>query len=76
MKERDVSRSGVRVADARGIKWQYPFDDRIQSMSGETHTIVSEPLGDLADAWSEAPEANVVEMCPGVEEFRAFTLRR
>ncbi len=70
------SRSLFYCVDARAIKQQYPADDRIQSVSDEAHTIVSEPLVDLAEAWTEVPESSVVEMRPGQDEFRPFTPRR
>lgn len=67
------SRSLFSCVDARAIKQQYPVDDRIQSVSDETHMIVSEPLVDMVDAWTEVPESTVVEMRPGADESRPFT---
>jgi predicted glutamine amidotransferase len=69
------SRSLFYCTDARAIKQQYPHDERIQSVSDEVHTVVSEPLGDLADAWTEVPEATLVVMHPGANEFRRFIPR-
>ena len=69
------SRSLFYGVDSRAIKQQYSLDERIQSVSNEAHTIVSEPLGDLADAWNQVPESSVVEMRPGQDEFRPFAPR-
>jgi glutamine amidotransferase len=70
------SRSLFFSIDARAIKQQYPADKRIRSLSDEARAIVSEPLGDLADAWTEVPESSVVVIQPGPDEFREFTPRR
>jgi glutamine amidotransferase len=70
------SRTLFYSTDARAIKEQYPNDPRIQSVSDEVHTVVSEPLADLADAWKEIPESSVVVMQPGEDEFRRFVPRR
>jgi predicted glutamine amidotransferase len=70
------SRSLFYCTDAHAIKQQYPSDERIQSVSNEVHTIVSEPIGGLADAWNEVPESSVTIMQPGADEFRRFTPRR
>ena len=70
------SRSLFYSTDARAIKEQYPNDPRIQSVSDEVHTVVSEPLADLADAWKEIPESSVVVMQSGEDEFRRFVPRR
>jgi predicted glutamine amidotransferase len=70
------SRTLFYGADARAIKEQYPNDPRIQSVSDEVHTVVSEPLADLAGAWKEIPESSVVVMQPGQAEFRTFVPRR
>ncbi len=70
------SRTLFYSTDARAIKEQYPNDPRIQSVSDEVHTVVSEPLADLADAWKEIPESSVVVMQPGENEFRQFVPRR
>lgn len=71
------SRSLFYSDDARALKQQYSTDDRIQSVSNASQAIVSEPLGDLADAWTEVPEASLVSVHPGQDdEFFPFVPRR
>jgi glutamine amidotransferase len=70
------SRSLFYSIDARALKQQYPHDGRIQSVSNEVHVVVSEPLGELVDAWVEVPESSVAILRPGEDEFRPFTPRR
>jgi glutamine amidotransferase len=70
------SRSLFFSVDASAIKQQYPTDERIQSLSDEARTIVSEPLVDLAATWTEVPESSLVVVRPGPDEFREFTPRR
>jgi predicted glutamine amidotransferase len=70
------TRSLFYSTDAGALKQQYPHDQRIQSVANEAHAIVSEPLGDLADAWHEVPESSVGIMQPGDDEFRPFIPRR
>ena len=70
------SRSLYYSTDARALKQQHPENEQIQSLSDEARAIVSEPLGDLAGAWNEAPESHVGIVQPGADELRSFTPRR
>jgi predicted glutamine amidotransferase len=70
-----VSRSLFYGVNANAIKQQCPTDERVQGMAHESLTIVSEPLGGLADAWTEVPEGHAVEMWPGTAELAPFTPR-
>jgi glutamine amidotransferase len=42
----------------------------------ETRVVVSEPLGDVPDAWHVVPEAHVGIVQPGEDALRPFTPRR
>jgi predicted glutamine amidotransferase len=57
------------------LKEMYPESEELQQLSDETRAIVSEPLGDLAGAWNEAPESHVGIVEPGQDELRPFTPR-
>jgi glutamine amidotransferase len=58
------------------LKTHYPDSKELASMSDETRAIVSEPLGELADAWHEVPESSVGIVEPGADDLRPFTPRR
>jgi hypothetical protein len=47
----------------------------IKEVSDETRIIVSEPLVDLAGAWSEVPEFSYGLVCEGAGELHAFRPR-
>jgi glutamine amidotransferase len=70
------SRSLFFSTDARTFKQQYPEIEELQVISDEARAIVSEPLGDLAGAWNEAPESHTGIVQPGADELRAFRPRR
>jgi predicted glutamine amidotransferase len=53
----------------------HPEFAELGGLSDETRVVVSEPLGDLAGAWNEAPEAHVGIVQPGQDELRPFTPR-
>jgi predicted glutamine amidotransferase len=57
------------------LKALHPESAELQRLSDETRVIVSEPLGDLAGAWNEAPESHVGILQPGADELRPFTPR-
>jgi predicted glutamine amidotransferase len=70
------SRSLYFSTDARALKAMYPDNEELQQLSDEARAIVSEPLGDLAGAWNEAPESHIGIVQPGTDELRVFTPRR
>jgi glutamine amidotransferase len=53
----------------------HPEIAELAGLSDETRVIVSEPLGDLPDAWNEVPESHVGIVEPGVDELRPFSPR-
>jgi glutamine amidotransferase len=57
------------------LKAAYPDAEELAALSDETRVVVSEPLGDLAGAWNEVPEAHVGIVKPGEDELRPFTPR-
>jgi predicted glutamine amidotransferase len=57
------------------LKEMYPESEELQQLSDETRAIVSEPLGDLAGAWNEAPESHVGIVQAGQDELRPFSPR-
>jgi predicted glutamine amidotransferase len=70
------SRSLFFSTDARDLKKLYPELEELRELSDEARAIVSEPLGDLAGAWNEVPEAHVGIVQPGADELRPFSPRR
>ena len=56
------------------LKALYP-ESELRWLSDETRVVVSEPLGDLPEAWNEVPEAHVGIVKPGADELRPFTPR-
>jgi predicted glutamine amidotransferase len=53
----------------------HPEIAELAGLSDETRVIVSEPLGDLPDAWNEVPESHVGIVERGVDELRPFSPR-
>jgi glutamine amidotransferase len=58
------------------LKAHYPDSEALAALADETRVVVSEPLGDLANAWNEVPDSHVGIVRPGDDELRAFTPRR
>jgi len=54
------------------LKAQYPDHPVLHELSDETRIIVSEPLGDLAGAWNEVPEASYGVIQEGEDELHPF----
>ena len=52
---------------------RYPDNPMLQAVSDETRLVVSEPLGDLAGAWNEVPEASYGIIREGDDELHPFT---
>ena len=51
---------------------QHPELAHLSTLSDESRLIVSEPLGDLEDAWNEVPESTYGILQPGQDEIHAF----
>ena len=58
------------------LQAMYPESAELAGLSDKTRVVVSEPLGDLAGAWNEVPEAHVGIIQPGEDELRPFTPTR
>jgi glutamine amidotransferase len=54
------------------LRLAHPELPELAGLGDETRVIVSEPLGDLAGAWNEVPEAHVAIVQPGDDELRPF----
>jgi len=57
------------------LRAQYPDNPVLHDLSDETRLVVSEPLGDLAGAWNEVPEASFGVIQKGQDELKPFTPR-
>jgi glutamine amidotransferase len=55
------------------LRAQYPDNPVLHNLSDETRLVVSEPLGDLAGAWNEVPEASYGVIEEGQDELLPFT---
>jgi predicted glutamine amidotransferase len=69
------SRSLFYSTDVETLRAQYPDHPVLHTLSAETRLVVSEPLGDLAGVWNEAPESNYGIVQQGQDQLRAFTPR-
>lgn len=70
------SRSLYFSTGALALKAQHPNIEEVQGLSDEARAIVSEPLGDLVEAWKCVPESSIGIVKPGPDEFYEFTPRR
>jgi predicted glutamine amidotransferase len=70
------SRSLFYSTDVPTLRTQHPDMVLLHEVSDEARLIVSEPLGDLAGAWNEAPESSYGVIQPGQDELGSFTPRR
>jgi predicted glutamine amidotransferase len=66
------SRSLFFSTDVRTLRDLYPDDVRFQEIGDESRLVVSEPLGDLAGVWNEAPESHYGVIQPGQDELHPF----
>jgi hypothetical protein len=57
------------------LREAHPDNPLFQELDDETRIVVSEPLGDLAGAWNEVPEATYGVIQKGQDELRPFTPR-
>ncbi|MGO9490024.1 MAG: class II glutamine amidotransferase [Solirubrobacteraceae bacterium] len=68
------SRSLFYSQDVRGLRERYPDREILQEVSEDARIIVSEPIGDLAGAWSEVPESSYGVVGRGDDELRSFSV--
>ena len=66
------SRSLFYSTLAATLRAQYPDNPILHEVSDETRLVVSEPLGDLAGAWNEVPEASYGVVQEGQDELHPF----
>ena len=57
------------------LREQHPEIAILQEVSDETRLVVSEPLGDLENAWNPVPEASYGVVQEGQDELHPFTPR-
>jgi predicted glutamine amidotransferase len=69
------SRSLFFSTDVRTLRAQYPDNPVLHGLADESRLLVSEPLGDLAGAWNEVPEASWGVVQKGQDELRPFAPR-
>jgi glutamine amidotransferase len=67
-----VSRSLFFSTDVRRLREQHPELPVLQLVSDESRLVVSEPLGDVADAWNEVPESSYGVVQEGQDELLPF----
>ena len=69
------SRSLFFSTEVHTLRAQYPDNPVLHGLSDETRIVVSEPLGDLAGAWNEVPEASWGVVQEGQDELHSFVPR-
>ncbi len=67
------SRSLFHSLDVQGLRDLDPNHELIRQASKDARLIVSEPLGNLLEAWQEVPESSYAVVRNGQNEIRAFT---
>jgi predicted glutamine amidotransferase len=70
------SRSLYYSNDVRTVRQLHPERPRLHELSDETRIIVSEPLVELAGAWTEVPESSYGIVQEGEDELHEFRPRR
>src|SRR5215211_1157327 len=66
------SRSLYYSTNVRTLREMYPERPRLQEVSDETRIIVSEPIVELAGAWTEVPESSYGIVQDGEDELHPF----
>jgi predicted glutamine amidotransferase len=66
------SRSLFLTTDIPTLRALYPRMALLETLSDDTRLAVSEPLGDLAGAWNEIPEASYAVIAGGEAEILPF----
>jgi len=67
-----ASRSLFFSTDVRRLREQHPELPVLELVSDESRLVVSEPLGDVADAWNEVPESSYGVVQEGQDELLPF----
>jgi predicted glutamine amidotransferase len=67
-----ASRSLFFSTAVDALRAAHPDNPLFQDLDDETRLVVSEPLGDLAGAWNEVPEASYGVVQEGQDELRPF----
>ena len=67
-----ASRSLFFSTDVRRLREQHPELPVLELVSDESRLVVSEPLGDVADAWNEVPESSYGVVQVGQDELLPF----
>ena len=70
-----ASRSLFVPQDVSALRQLHPDNARPQRLSDADHAIVSEPLGDLPEAWLEVPGSTALVIDSGSHEQRPFRLQ-
>jgi glutamine amidotransferase len=70
------SRSLYFSTGVEALRAHHPELVELIGLDPETRVVVSEPLGDVPDAWHVVPEAHVGIVQPGEDALRPFTPRR
>ncbi len=66
------SRSLYYSTDVRTLREMYPDRPRLHQAADETRIIVSEPIVELAGAWTEVPESSYGVVQEGEDELHPF----
>jgi glutamine amidotransferase len=69
------SRSLFYTAAVPALRERYPQNSLFRRLSDETRLVMSEPLGDLPDAWNEVPEGSCGVVNQGHDHFQPFVPR-
>jgi glutamine amidotransferase len=67
------SRSLFFSRDIRAVRQLAPDREILREVSGDTRLVVSEPVGDLPEAWVEMPEASYGVVSKGGDQILPFT---
>jgi glutamine amidotransferase len=70
------SRSLFFSTDLPRLRTLHPTYPLIDGLADDSRLVVSEPLGDLSDAWNEVPESSWGVIQPGPDELHPFQPRR
>jgi predicted glutamine amidotransferase len=67
------SRSLFYSNDVATLRAQHPDAPILQEVSDGSRLVVSEPIGDLAGAWTEVPESSYSVIAHGEDDIHTFT---
>ena len=70
------SRSLFFSTDLRRLRTLHPTNPLLEGIGDESRLVVSEPLGDVNDAWNEVPESSWGVIQQGPDELHSFQPRR